>query len=146
MDINLGLIGGSLLFGITTIGSVVGILISGAATIGAWKKCYLNNKPAPMMLLAFTANPGTQTFYAYILMGRILEAATLNPSNALVYMCFSLIAAFSLFGSAIIQGKLAAFCVETLVETRKGFAQYMAVMGVAEAIALFTMVFTMASL
>ena len=142
MVTNLALISGSLLLGIVALGSAIGIFIAGQATIGAWKKCYLNNKAAPMTLLAFTGNPATQTFYAYILVGQLMEAAELNPDKMLIYLGFCVVATVALTGTAIIQGKLAAYCIDTLVETRKGFAQYMAVMGVAETIALFTMVFT----
>jgi V/A-type H+-transporting ATPase subunit K len=142
MEINFGLIGASVLLGITAFGSGVGINIVGQATVGAWKKCYLNNKAAPMLFLAFTGNPATQTFYAYILTTRLVEVAGLNPANALVYLGYSLAAALALASTAIVQGKVGACCIEAMVETKKGFAQYYAVMGIAEAIALFTMVFT----
>ena len=99
-----------------------------------------------MIFIAFTANPVTQTFYAFILMGRIMEAAEVDPSRMLVISGFSLAAGIALFVTAIIQGKLAACCVDALAETRKGFAQYMAVMGAAETVALFSMVLTIASL
>ena len=143
---NIGLISGSLVLGITALGSGIGANIVGQAAIGAWKKCYLSNRPAPMMLVAFAANPVTQTFYAFILMGRLMEVAEANPEKALVYLGFALAATIALFITAIIQGKIGACAVEAIVETRKGFAQFYAVMGAVETIALFTMVFTVASL
>ena len=146
MTFNLGMISSSLLMGVTALGSGIGVNICGQAAIGAWKKCFLSNKPAPMILIAFAANPVTQTFYAFILMGRMMEAAQANPDKMLVYLGYSLAAGAALFVTAVIQGKIGASAVDALVETRKGFAQYMAVMGAAETVALFSMVFTIASL
>ena len=146
MTINWGLICGSLILSGTAFGSGFGVLIAGQAAIGAWKKCFLTNKPAPMLMLAFIANPVTQTFYAYILMDQLMAAAELYPEKMFVYVGFSLAATATLIATAIIQGKIAASAVESICETRKGFAHDMAVMGVAETVALFTMVFTVASL
>ena len=143
---NLGELGASLLLGISALGSGIGILIVGQATIGAWKKCYLQKKSAPMLLLAFTGNPITQTLYGYILMGYARDAAAANPGNSLTYLGLFTSASIALAGTAIVQGKIGACAVDTLVETGKGFAQYMIVMGIAETIALFAMVFTMTSL
>ena len=146
MEINWGVLCGALVLGISALGSGIGINIAGQAAIGAWKKCFQNNKPAPMVMLAFAGNPLTQTFYAYILMGRIMTAAEANPERMLVYMEFSILAIVALVATAIIQGKLAAVAVISICETGKGFAHNMAIMGIAEAVSLFTMVFTVASL
>lgn len=146
--INIGLICGSLLLGITALGSGIGINICGQAAIGAWKKCFLSNKPAPMILIAFAANPVTQTFYAFILTQRFMEVAAgaTDINQILVYFGYALAAGISLFVTAIIQGKIGACAVDALCETRKGFAHYYTVMGAAETVALFTMVFTIAML
>jgi len=146
MTINWGLICGALILSVTALGSGIGINIAGQAAIGAWKKCFLNNKPAPMILLSFVGNPVTQVFYAYILMDNLMAAAAENPDKMLIYMVFSLVGTAALVTTAIIQGKIAAYAVVSICEARKGFAHYMAVMGIAETVALFTMVFTVASL
>ena len=146
LDVNLGLISGSLIMSVTALGAGIGVNIVGQATIGAWKKCFQNNKSAPMVMLAFTGNLLSQVLYAFILMGRVMEAAEANPERALVYLSFSIAAAVSLFASEIVQGKVGACAVVAIAEARKGFAQYIAVIGVAETVALFTMVFTVASL
>jgi V/A-type H+-transporting ATPase subunit K len=139
---NLGTLGASLLLGITCVGSGIGILVAGEGTIGAWKKCYLQKKAAPMILLAFTGNPLTQVLYAYVLVGAATTAAAANPTTVWVFgLCIA--AAIALASTAFVQGKLAACAVDTLVDTGKGFAQYMIVMGIAETVALFAMVFTM---
>jgi len=65
---NLGLLGTALVLGIAAIGSGIGINIAGQASIGAWKKCYLNNKAAPFILTVFAGAPLTQTIYGFLLM------------------------------------------------------------------------------
>jgi V/A-type H+-transporting ATPase subunit K len=74
---NLGLIGAGLVMGLSAVGSAIGIGIAGQAVIGAWKKCYIANKPAPMTLLAFGGAPLTQTFYGYILGFLFMKPAAL---------------------------------------------------------------------
>ena len=144
--IDFGQLGAGVVFGLATIGSGLGIGIAGTATVGAWKKCYMANKNAPMMLLAFTGNPLTQTFYGYIVMLQLKAASLANPANGSMYLGFGAAAGCSLLFSAIVQGKIAAHACEALVEKNKGFAQYMIIMGIAETVALFTMVLTMTSL
>ena len=141
-----GQIGAGVVFGLAAIGSGLGLGIAGMATIGAWKKCFIANKAAPMLLLAFTGNALTQTFYGFILMGQLRAAALVNPDLGSMYLGYGFAAGFSFLFSAVMQGKAAACACEALVEKGKGFAQYMIVMGIIETVALFTMVFTMISL
>ena len=143
---NLGLLGAGLVMGIATVGSGLGIGFAGQATIGAWKKCYVANKAAPMMLLAFAGAPLTQTFYGFILMGQMVDAARNNPENAWLYLGFGLASGLAIGFSAIVQGKVGAAAADAQAETGKGFAQYIAVVGIAETVALFAMVLTMISL
>ena len=64
----IGLFGAACVLGIAATGSAIGIGIAGQATIGAWKRCYVNNKPAPATLIAFAGAPLTQTIYGFLLM------------------------------------------------------------------------------
>jgi len=144
--IDFGMLGAGLVFGLGAAGSGVGIGIAGMATVGAWKRCFMANKSAPMLLLSFTGNPLTQTFYGYILLGQMRTAALANPGNGSMYLGYGIAAGLSLLLSAIAQGKIAACACEALVEKNKGFAQYMIIMGICETVALFTMVLTMTSL
>jgi len=146
MGINLGLLGASLVLGITAIGAGLGIGGCAQAAIGAWKKCFITNKPAPMTLLVFAGFPLTQVFYAFILMGQIKTAAFSNPENGILYVGFAIAAGFAIGLTAYIQGKAGASACDALCETGKGFAQYISVIGISEPVALFTMVFTMISL
>jgi len=140
-----GLLGAGLVFGLATIGSGLGIGIAGQATVGAWKKCYMANKAAPMLLLAFAGNPLSQTFYGFILMGQLKTAAMANPTSML-YLGFGVAAGCTLLVTALVQGKVAACACDALVEKNKGFAQYMIIEGIIETVALFVMVLTMTSL
>jgi V/A-type H+-transporting ATPase subunit K len=134
--------------GIAALGSGLGIGIAGQATIGAWKKCYIGNKPAPMTLLAFAGAPLTQTFYGYILMGQIKLAAVVpeNAAKGWMYVGFGLASGLAMGFSAIAQGQAGAAAADAQGETGKGFAQYIAVVGICETVALFAMVLSMISL
>jgi V/A-type H+-transporting ATPase subunit K len=150
MTVNFALICGSLLLGSCALASGIGISICGKAAIGAWKKCFLTNKPAPMIVIAFAANPVTQTFYGFILMRRLMDVAAdvavTDINRMLVYSGYAFAAGVALFCTAIIQGKIAACAIDALCETRKGFAHYYTVLGAAETVALFAMVLTMVML
>lgn len=143
---NLGLVGAGMAFVLSALGSGIGILIVGQATVGVWKKMYIANKQASMIMLAFTGNPLTQTFYGYILMNQMMPAAAAQPAKGLFFLIFGLVAGITILFTAVVQGKIGAVAVDALGETGKGFAQYYTVMGIAETVALFTMVFAMISL
>ena len=143
---NLGLLGSFLVFIISVFGSAWGILILGQVTVGTWKKGFMANKPAAMILLAFTGNPLTQIFYSYILLVNIKSAALLHPENGFIYLVVGLFLGILIGFTAVVQGKIGAVAVEAIGETGKGFAPFYAVMGIAETTALFAMVFTLISL
>jgi V/A-type H+-transporting ATPase subunit K len=140
------MLGAGLVMGIAALGSAIGIGIAGSATIGAWKRCYKANKPAPMTLLTFAGAPLTQTFYGYILMGQMKAAVVDNPQNAWLYLGFGIGSGLAMMGSAIAQGQAGAAASDAQAETGKGFSNYIAVVGICETIALFAMVLSMTSL
>ena len=140
----LGLIGAGIVMGIAALGSAVGIGIAGSATIGAWKRCYKANKPAPMTLLTFAGAPLTQTFYGFILMQQMLNSATANNAGQLLGMGIG--SGLAMAFSAIAQGQAGAAGADALSETGKGFANYIAVVGICETVALFAMVLSMTTL
>jgi len=134
-----GMLGAAVVMGIAAIGSAIGIGIAGQGAIGAWKRCYINNKPAPFILTVFAGAPLTQTIYGFLLM-QSMNGSSKNPGFLLglgiasgLAMCFS----------AIAQGKAGAAGSDALGETGKGFAQYIMVVGLCETVALFAMVFSM---
>ncbi|MBQ4554786.1 MAG: V-type ATP synthase subunit K [Spirochaetaceae bacterium] len=138
----IGYIGAAFVLGIAAIGSAIGIGAAGNAAIGAWKRCYMNNKPAPFILTVFAGAPLTQTIYGFLLMQQLrdkLVAGTIEPAAALILGIFSGIA---MAASAIAQGKAGAAASDALGETGKGFSQYIMVVGLCETVALFAMVFS----
>jgi len=129
---------------LAAIGSALGTGVAGMAAIGAWKKAFLENKAAPFILIAFVAAPLTQTLYGMILRNAILAANL--PADASTYnylMVVGAAAGIAMGFSAYMQGKAAARAADALVESGKGFGQYIMVLGVIETVALFVMAFCM---
>ena len=145
----LGMIGAGIVMGIGALGSAVGIGIAGSAVIGAWKRCYKANKPAPMTLLTFAGAPLTQTFYGFILMQQMLNTAAnmgQNVTQAGQLLGMGIGSGMAIAFSAIAQGQAGAAGADALSETGKGFANYVAIVGVCETVALFAMVLSMTTL
>jgi V/A-type H+-transporting ATPase subunit K len=133
--------------GISAVGSGIGIGIAGQAVIGAWKKCYIANRAAPMTLLAFGGAPLTQTFYGYILGFLFMKpAAIASPENGLLYLGIGAASGLAIAFSAIAQGKAGAAGADAAGETGKGFVNYMMIVGICETVAIFAMVLSMISL
>jgi V/A-type H+-transporting ATPase subunit K len=144
---NLGLLGAGLVMGISAVGSAIGIGIAGQSVIGAWKKCYISNKPAPMTLLAFGGAPLTQTFYGFILGLLFMKPAALeHPELGSLYLGIGLASGLAIGFSAIAQGQAGAAGADATGETGKGFVNYMMIVGICETVAIFAMVLSMISL
>ena len=138
--IAIGKAGGMAALALAAAGSALGTGAAGQAAIGAWKKCYAQNKLAPFMLVAFIGAPLTQTIYGMIVMGTIVKAATEGAMyhNLLIG---GVVAGFAMGMSAWMQGKAAAGASDALAETGKGFVNYMLALGMIETVALFVMAF-----
>ncbi|MDZ8120471.1 hypothetical protein [Pontiella agarivorans] len=130
-------IGAAMALGFGAIGSALGTGTAGMAGIGAWKKCYLQGKAAPFILLVFIGAPLSQTIYGMLLMNFILNAA--EPSNAHLYA--GIIGGIAMGFSAWYQGKAGAAGSDALAETGQGFGNYLTVLGIVETVALFVMIF-----
>ncbi|MFA6936657.1 MAG: V-type ATP synthase subunit K [Treponema sp.] len=145
---NWGMIGAGLVMGISAMGSAIGIGIAGQGAIGAWKRCYLNNKPAPFLLVVFAGAPLTQTIYGFLLMNNMLaKAKALSEAaygtSGLFLLGLGIACGLSMCMSAVAQGQAGAAGSDALGETGKGFTNYIMVVGLCETIALFSMVFGM---
>jgi V/A-type H+-transporting ATPase subunit K len=143
---NLGFLGAGLVMGISALGSAIGISIAGTATIGAWKRCYKANKPAPMLMLAFAGAPLTQTIYGYILMLQMSNALISGAAEGAKLLALGIGSGIAIAASAIAQGQAGAAGSDALSDTGKGFANYIAVVGICETVALFVMVLSITSL
>ena len=141
MDVGIvGQIGIGACLGLSAFGSALGVRAAGMAAIGAWKKCFIQNKPVPFILVAFVGAPLTQTIYGYILMGVLKDTQLLSGFQLLG---IGLFAGLSMGASAYAQGSCSASASDAYAETEQGFGNYMLVIGLCETIALFVMVFAM---
>ena len=133
-DLGLGLV-----LGLSALGSGAGAGVAGMAAIGAWKKNFSQNKNASFLLVALVAAPLTQTLYGNIVMTKMIELA--NQGHYLWGIGALSGAAIGL--SAYWQGRCAACACDAMGETGKGFGNYLAVLGMAETVAILVMVFTL---
>lgn len=140
MDI--GMMGFAAALGLAGFGSAFGAGVAGQAAIGAWKKCFASNKPAPFLLVAFVGAPLTQTIYGFILMNQMLASS----AGGFKLLGMGIFGGLAMGASAFAQGKAAAGAADAMGETGKGFANYLMVLGVIETVALFAMVFLMGAL
>jgi V/A-type H+-transporting ATPase subunit K len=134
---NFGMFGAAAVLGISAVGSAIGLAIAGQATIGSWKRCYMNNKPAPFILVAFAGAPLTQTIYGFLLMNAMLA----SQKDSWFLLGVGLVCGLAIGASAVAQGAASAAGSDALGETGKGFSQYITIVGLCETVALFVMVF-----
>ena len=145
MVTSLGKIGGALSLGLSALGSALGIGAAGMAAVGAWKKCFAQNKPAPFLQLAVCVGaPITQPFYGMIVMRKLLEIAD-NGSDFASLIGWGLFGGLAIGLSAWMQGKIAAAAADAFAETGQGFTNYLLALGIIESVAIFVMVFILIS-
>ncbi|MFO8042669.1 MAG: V-type ATP synthase subunit K [Alkalispirochaeta sp.] len=137
---NIGLLGVGSALAFAAMGSALGSGTAGMAAVGAWKKAFVQNKPAPFLLVAFVGAPLTQTIYGLILMNALAEAAE-NVEQAWLIIGAGVFGGMAMGMSAWFQGKAGAVASDALAETGKGFGNYLLVLGLVETVALFVMVF-----
>lgn len=131
-------------------GSALGTGTAGMAAVGAWKKCYVQNKRAPFQLLIFIGAPLSQTIYGLILMQTMIAACDAGLKSG-EFINWPAMLSAGIFGgmamgaSAWFQGKTGAAGSDALAETGQGFGNYLITLGIVETVALFVMVFIQAS-
>ncbi|MDA3798130.1 MAG: V-type ATP synthase subunit K [Kiritimatiellae bacterium] len=136
---SLGKIGSAGALALAAIGSAAGTGVAAMAAVGAWKKCYEQNKAAPFMLVAFIGAPLSQTIYGMILCNKIIASSATESFPALI--AAGVIGGTAMATSAYMQGKAGAGCSVALAETGKGFGNYLMAIGVVETVAIFVLVF-----
>ncbi|GAB7082247.1 V-type ATP synthase subunit K [Megalodesulfovibrio paquesii] len=152
----LGKAGAAMALGLSAIGSALGAGAAGMAGIGAWKKCYAQNRAAPFIIIAFIGAPLSQTIYGMILMNAMntqcnaaLAAAAAGESAFIPWpamLMAGLLGGLAMGISAWYQGRAGAAGADALGETGKGFGNYLMTLGVVETVALFVMVFIQGTL
>ena len=141
----LGKVGAVTAICFSAVGSALGTGTAGMTAIGAWKKCYANNKTAPFILLTFVGAPLSQTIYGMILMFIMIGKAEAGISWPLL-MGAGVFGGLAIGMSAWLQGMAGAAGSNALAETGQGFTNYLAVLGIVETVAIFVMVFLMIAL
>ena len=131
-------IGMACALGLSAMGSAFGSGFAAQASVGAWKKCYANGKPAPFIMVAFSGAPLTQTIYGFLLMN-FIRSAVEGGCDAALAMFTGIFAGLAIGLSAFFQGASA----DALGETGKFPANYFIVIGIIETVALFTLVFSL---
>ena len=126
-------IGMACALGLSAMGSAFGAGFAAQASVGAWKKCYANGKPAPFIMVAFSGAPLTQTIYGFLLMNFIRSAVASGADPALA-MFTGIFAGLAIGLSAFFQGKVAAASADALGETGKGTANFFIVIGIIETV------------
>ena len=134
----LGWLGIGGVFGLSCIGAAIGMACNGPAVIGAWKKCYLQNKPAPFIILVFAGTTLTNIIYGFILLTVFMASNLSDPE----LFALGIGAGLCIGAVAITQAMCSAAGAEAYVETGKGFGNYLMVVGIAETVSLFSVVFT----
>lgn len=139
---SLGKMGAAAVFGLAAAGSALGVGAAGPAAIGAWKKCFAQNKAAPFILFAFVGAPMSQTIYGMILMNKMAGlAAAAGFANWAGLLGAGVFGGLGIGASAWWQGVAGAAASDAMAETGKGFGNYLMVLGIIETVALFVLVF-----
>ncbi len=137
----LGKMGAACALAFGALGSCLGIGAAGPAAVGAWKKCYLQGKAAPFILVTFIGAPLSQTIYGMILMNNIIKSSVAVPTGWPAYIGAGLFGGIAIGLSAYYQGRIGAGAADAMAETGKGFGNYLMALGIIETVALFVMVF-----
>ena len=147
MDTYMIVAGAIACLGLSAVGSAFGTGFAAAAAVGAWKKCYAANKPAPFLLLSFVGAPITQTLYGLILMFIMLgKVGNVGAGAGLPVLLAGIFSGLAIGFSALFQGRAGAAACDAQAETNQGFTNYLAALGIVETVAIFAMVFALIAL
>ncbi len=128
--------------GLSAAGSAIGIGKAACATIGAWKRCYAQNKPAPYALFTFVSMPLSQTLYGYLLMTYLVGlVGNCLPGGGIAAVLIGIFAGLGIGASAAMQGQAGAGAADANAETGKGFTNFLAALGIIETVAIFVLTF-----
>lgn len=130
---------------LSAMGSAFGTGAAASAAVGAWKKCYAANKPAPFTLLTFVGLPLSQTLYGMILMF-IMNTKAGIAGAGVPLLVLGIFAGLAIGLSAVFQGRAAAAACDAQGETGQGLANYVIALGIVETVSIFMMVFTIIAL
>ncbi len=136
-------LGGAAAFSLAAIGSALGTGTAAMAGIGAWKKCYLQGKAAPFILLVFIGAPLSQTIYGLLMLinfNGIAKSIAENPEVAGIWPAVlgaGILGGLAVGFSAWYQGKTSASANDSIAETGQGLTNCIISIGIVETVALF---------
>jgi V/A-type H+-transporting ATPase subunit K len=142
MDTALTVAGAVACLALSGLGSAIGTGFAAAGAVGAWKKCYAQNRPAPFLLLAYVGAPITQTLYGMILMFTMI-GTNVVAGGGIGMLVLGIFAGLGIGMSAIFQGRAGGCAADAQGETGQGFTNNLAALGIVETTAIFVMVFTL---
>ena len=142
MDTALTVAGAVACLALSGLGSAIGTGLAAAGAVGAWKKCYAQNRPAPFLLLAYVGAPITQTLYGMILMFTMIGTKVVT-GGGIGMLILGIFAGLGIGMSAIFQGRAGGCAADAQGETSQGFTNNLAALGIVETTAIFVMVFTL---
>ena len=134
----LGISAAVIVISFAAVGSALGCGTAACAAVGAWKRNYVQGRPASMMLLTFVGAPLSQTIYGMLLMNQIMNKA---PEMWAVCLIIGIVCGCAIATSAVFQGRAAAAACDSFSETGQGFANDLMAIGIIEAVAIFAMLF-----
>ena len=137
----IGHLGAYAAIAIAAVGSGLGCGAAGTAAVGAWKRCYAQNKPAPFQLVVFAGAPLSQTIYGMILMFILSGNIATNPGAWPLYLGVGIFGGIALGVSSWWQGIAGAAACDAFAETNKGFVNYLMALGIIETVSIFAMAF-----
>jgi len=138
---SLGQAGAFAAISLAAVGSGLGCGAASTAAVGAWKRCYAQNKPAPFQLVVFAGAPLSQTIYGMILMFIISGKVAQTPADWPLYLILGFTGGIGLAFSACWQGIAGAAACDAFAETSKGFVNYLMALGIIETVSIFVMAF-----
>lgn len=142
MDTALTVAGAVACLALSGLGSAIGTGFAAAGAVGAWKKCYAQNRPAPFLLLAYVGAPITQTLYGMIPMFTMI-GKPVAAGAGIGMLILGIFAGLGIGMSAIFQGRAGGCAADAQGETSQGFTNNLAALGIVETTAIFVMVFTL---
>ena len=142
---NMVIAGAIACLGLSAAGSAFGTGFAASSAVGAWKKCYAANKPAPFILLGLVGAPITQTLYGMILMFIMLGKVQVAGAGVPCLLA-GIFSGLAIGLSALFQGRAGAAACDAQAETNQGFTNYLAALGIVETVAIFAMVFALIAL
>jgi len=127
---------------LASLGSAYGCGVACSTAVGAWKKCYAQNKPAPFQLVIFAGSPLSQTIYGMIVMFIIMMKIQTHAVNSWpLFLTVGILVGLAQGFVSIWQGLVGAAASDAFAESRKGFTNLIMAAGIVETVSIFVMAF-----